>query len=358
MSRSAIASAGVFVAAVFLLGCGGGTAPTPTPTLETTSSATPLPCTDESAISRIRPSVVRIEAGDHIGTGVIIGQDEVLTSGHVVLGSSEVVVQFVDGTYRGEVLDVHPQIDLALIGVPTRALPALPWGRASLLHPGERLLALGFALDLPGDPSTTAGIYSASRTIDSIDYVQTDAPLNPGNSGGPLFTQCGNAIGINTLSNLAGVGLAIDADLSRGMIPVLRARHFGPCAGECPPPSLASDDEVQSPAATPVEVPPAPRGPSLSPDEAIAVAEQFFQAIILADPYHLPGTLSCGSPDYHADTGLWFLQCGYLSAGGYVPGLAPDSPLVVDGLADPLPYPTGIYSQRVVIVDDASATAR
>lgn len=331
------------------------TRPTASPSPTVVPTSTSVLCTDESAIELVRPSVVRIGAGDFVGTGIIVGQDEVLTSGHVVIGVSEVEVQFADGTRVGQVLDVHPQADLALIAVPTGSDPAAGWGRPGNLRAGERLIALGYALDLPGEPSTTAGVFSAHRTIDSLGFVQTDAPLNPGNSGGPLFTQCGDVVGINTLSNLAGVGLALDSDLTRGLIPVLRQQHFGPCLEECA--ALAEGDAgPDEPASNPP--PPAPAGPALTAFDAEQIALGFFQTMMFADPYRPPGVANCHDPRFGAETRLWLVPCSYISTGGYVPGFGPNDPLVRSGLASPVEFPTGVYRQREVIIDDRTGAAR
>jgi len=141
---------------------------------------------------------------------MIVGQDRVLTNAHVVADSDSVTIDTRNGSAPGEVIATDEATDWAIIDSKTGDLPAIAWASSDTLAPGDRLIALGFALDLPGEPSTTAGVYSATRTIDNVEYVQTDAPLNPGNSGGPLFTVCGDVVGMNSQSNEAGIGLAID----------------------------------------------------------------------------------------------------------------------------------------------------
>ena len=285
----------------------------------------------------------------------MVGDQRVLTNAHVVQDHSTVTLDSQMGSDQGSVIAADPVLDVALIRSPTRGLPVVAFADARSLRAGQRLLALGYALDLPGEPSTTAGVFSALRTIEGVEYVQTDAPINPGNSGGPLFTQCGELAGINTFAlrdrevDIQGLGFAIESNILQSAVRDIAAGVYAPRPTPIP---------IATPTAPPPPAPPPPRGPSLDPDTATAIARGLFQKLILADPYHPPGTLSCGSPSYHAETGLWFVQCGYLSAGGYVPGFAPDSPAVRARLADPIPYPTGLYSERVVIVDDASATPR
>lgn len=198
----------------YSIGCRSSSAQKPAPTL--VPPPTVPACDDATAVSAVRKSTVRVATDDGVGTGIIIGDGLVLTNDHVVLGSQHVTISTVKGTYPGDVV-VHGLVDLALIHTDTSGLPAVSWVDPESLVAGQRLIALGFALDLPGEPSTTAGVFSALRTIRAIRYVQTDTPLNPGNSGGPLFTPCGKLVGINTLSNEAGIGLAIDGRVVQGI---------------------------------------------------------------------------------------------------------------------------------------------
>ena len=191
---------------LFVLGCTAQRRPSTAPTSEPTAG-----CTDEHAIATVRPSVVRVVTESAVGSGVVVAKDEVLTNEHVIHGSARAKVETINGAADGTVIESDSRIDVALIHVSTGSLPIVTWANSAALRPGQRLLAIGFALDLPGEPTTSAGIFSASRTIDGIDYVQTDASLNPGNSGGPLFTQCGQIVGMNTATNQAGVGFALDA---------------------------------------------------------------------------------------------------------------------------------------------------
>jgi len=193
------------------------TEPTAASTPITTTSASVIlsgnNCTDENAIKLLRPSVVRIETGDGVGTGIIIGTNEILTNAHVVAGSTSVQVSTVNGSVSGTVTGRDTNLDLALVQAPTTNLAAATLGSELTLKAGQRLLALGFALDLEGEPSSTGGIFSAVRESDGESYVQTDTPINPGNSGGPLFTNCGEVMGINTVKprGTEGIGFAIGA---------------------------------------------------------------------------------------------------------------------------------------------------
>ncbi len=113
-------------------------------------------------------------------------------------------------------------------------IPPIVWGDSDALRPGERLLAIGYPLGgsvfTGGEASVTSGIFSAHRELRGRPYVQTDTPLNPGNSGGPLINLKGEVIGINTLVvgrtpelQAQGLNLAIPANVARPLVAVLRA---------------------------------------------------------------------------------------------------------------------------------------
>lgn len=182
------------------------------------------PCSDESAIAAIRSAVVRVSTDTgSVGTGIVVRDGKVVTNAHVVGSASAVQVNTVGGERTGTVVGTDEVVDLGLIDVDTSGLRPVSWTDAGTLNAGQRLLAIGFALDLPGEPSTTAGVFSALRTLEGVDYVQTDAPLNPGSSGGPLLTGCGQIVGMNTLGNQAGFGLAIRSDVIERAIPKIES---------------------------------------------------------------------------------------------------------------------------------------
>ena len=165
----------------------------------------------------VGPSVVTVSAmvsdgqaaGEAVGTGVVISADgEILTNAHVVAGAQEVRVRFSGNTEPtpADVVAVDTDNDLALLRVDVDAeLPAATFADPASIRIGDPVVAIGFALDLDGDPTVTAGIVSAlDRTLsvsrtDALDgLIQTDAAISSGNSGGPLVNAAGQVIGINT----------------------------------------------------------------------------------------------------------------------------------------------------------------
>jgi S1-C subfamily serine protease len=171
-------------------------------------------------VDRVGPSVVRIDvrkqgrsAGS--GSGVIISSDGLaLTNSHVVQGSRTVNLTTLEGReLQARVLGDDPDTDLALLRVEADvALPAAKLGDSARLKRGQIAIAIGNPLGF--DATVTAGVVSAlgrslqSRTGRMIeDVVQTDAPLNPGNSGGPLVSSMGEVIGINTAVIMGAQGI-------------------------------------------------------------------------------------------------------------------------------------------------------
>lgn len=159
------------------------------------------------------------------GSGFIIGADgTIVTNNHVVKDATKVTVTLDDGTeLTAKVVGRDERTDIAVLQVTAgRALPYIELGQSRDVKPGEWVVAMGNPFGLGG--TVTAGIVSAvSRDIGSglyDQFIQVDAPINQGNSGGPLFTQDGKVIGMNTAifsptGGSVGIGFAIPSDLIR-----------------------------------------------------------------------------------------------------------------------------------------------
>ena len=201
------------------------------------SSAGLLPVRD--VVDAVGPSIVTISSdvqlGRAVGTAVIVSADgELLTNAHVVDGATTIHVRLAGETEPIEATVVASDVgnDLALLRIDRAGLTPVTFAPTSEVALGDEVLAIGFALDLDGDPTVTLGIVSAvSRNNLGIsqyeDFVQTDAAINPGNSGGALVNARGELVGINTVifsqsGGYQGIGFAVSSNLAKRVFNDLR----------------------------------------------------------------------------------------------------------------------------------------
>jgi serine protease Do len=172
-----------------------------------------------------------------LGSGFVIDGKEglVVTNNHVIEGADEIILNFHDGSKLkvDKVLGKDTKSDLALLKVtPKKPLPAVKFGSSTNMKVGDWVMAIGNPFGLGG--SVTVGVVSAKqRDIQSgpyDDYIQTDASINKGNSGGPLFNMDGEVIGINTAiispsGGSIGIGFAVPSDAAIAVLDQLK--QFG-----------------------------------------------------------------------------------------------------------------------------------
>jgi S1-C subfamily serine protease len=157
------------------------------------------------------------------GSGFIISTDGfVVTNNHVIENAKDIRVSLADGrTVQAELKGADPSTDIAVLKIDVSGLKALSFADSEKLQPGQIAIAIGNPLGL--QHTVTAGVVSAlgrtlrannGRLID--DIIQTDASLNPGNSGGPLVDSLGQVIGVNTATILSAQGLcfAVSANVA------------------------------------------------------------------------------------------------------------------------------------------------
>jgi S1-C subfamily serine protease len=266
-SRSA-GLAGLIAAAALLAGCNGRTIPglpqlpgengSESVRISDAPPTAPLQASSNvivEAVEKVGPSVVRIDTTKRVinplgglfgrgpsiqqqqgqGSGFITRSDGViLTNAHVVEGASDVSVTLPDGrSFSGKVLGTDPLTDVGVVKVVASKLPVAPLGDSSRVRPGEWAIAIGNPLGL--DNTVTAGIISAIERTNAVGegqrvpYIQTDAAVNPGNSGGPLINDRGQVIGINTAIRQApgaGLSFAIPIDVARQIAAQILERGY------------------------------------------------------------------------------------------------------------------------------------
>jgi len=167
-----------------------------------------------------------------LGSGFVITADGyVVTNNHVIREADAVTVNFADGrSLEAEIVGTDPQTDIALLKLaPPEPLPFVGFGDSDGARVGDWVLAIGNPFGLGG--SVSAGIISArNRNINSgpyDDFIQTDAAINRGNSGGPLFNLAGEVIGVNTAiispsGGSIGIGFAVPSALASPVVDQLR----------------------------------------------------------------------------------------------------------------------------------------
>ncbi len=169
-----------------------------------------------------------------LGSGFVVDGNEglIVTNTHVIDGADEIIINFSNGSRLkvDKVIGKDPKTDLALLKVtPKKPLTSVKFGSSENSKVGDWVMAIGNPFGLGG--SVTVGIISAkARDINSgpyDDYLQTDAAINKGNSGGPLFNMDGDVIGINTAiisptGGSIGIGFAVPSDVAMPVIDQLR----------------------------------------------------------------------------------------------------------------------------------------
>ena len=231
---------------VFVAGCEFGGSSTTSRSQTPTAGGSPIPqlgtadieTVREAVIARVRPAVVQINVttgrGQGLGSGVILDRrGYIVTNNHVVQGARSAEVMLYSGQpLPAQIVGTDPPDDLAVVKVkpPANAtLTAATLGDSSKLRVGQEVLAIGNPLGIT--QTVTNGIISAlNRTVGTIpDAIQTDAPINAGNSGGALVDLHGNVIGVPTATAIdpefktpaTGVGFAVPSNRVQFIAPQL-----------------------------------------------------------------------------------------------------------------------------------------
>ncbi len=159
------------------------------------------------------------------GSGFVIRQDgHLVTNAHVVAEAERIQVKLADGRrFEGRLVGFDDRVDLALVKIEATGLPVAELGDSNRLRVGEFVLALGHPFGL--DQTVSFGIVSRKGAplmvaAPGFDFIQTDAAVNPGNSGGPLVNMAGEVVGVNSMAARNGsIGFAIPVNLVKALLP-------------------------------------------------------------------------------------------------------------------------------------------
>jgi serine protease Do len=161
------------------------------------------------------------------GSGFIIREDGyVVTNAHVVEGGERILIRLTDGRrFEGKLIGSDDRVDLALLKIEAKGLPVAPLGDSNRTRVGEFVMALGHPFGL--EQSVSFGIVSRKGAplqvaAPGFEFIQTDAAVNPGNSGGPLVNMAGEVVGVNSMAAVNGsIGFAIPVNLVKALLPQL-----------------------------------------------------------------------------------------------------------------------------------------
>lgn len=249
IAAATLAAGGIGGAVGALLG--GDDSPAAAPQLNATSTSDTSATDVSSVVERVAPSVVQVDvvtsSGEVLGSGVILSADgRILTNNHVVEGARQITVTLSDGrTVDASVVGTAPETDLAVIQAEgVSGLTPATFADSDDVRVGDQVIAIGSPLGLQN--TVTTGIVSAvdrdvnvpaeergfsrsGNTDVSYKAIQTDASINQGNSGGPLFNSAGQVIGINSMiyspvsgpngsAGSVGLGFAIPSNTAEQVI--------------------------------------------------------------------------------------------------------------------------------------------
>src|SRR5579885_3630230 len=184
-------------------------------------------------VEQVQPGIVQVRRGDRgAGTGIVWRADGyIITNYHVVAGNGIAIqVLLNDGrTFDAKIVESNPRIDLALLKVAANDLKAIPVGDSAKLRVGELVFAIGHPWGQRG--VVTAGIFSKMSEVklrgsdETLQYIQSDVLIAPGNSGGPLLNADGEVVGINAMIFGGDLSVAIPSDVVNSWLAELPQRR-------------------------------------------------------------------------------------------------------------------------------------
>lgn len=179
-------------------------------------------CKEETSVSNAQSCTYLVQTDLGHGSGIAIYDSFIITNYHVVKDASSIQV-WINGKWEDVKLYNYDEVnDIALLKTESY-LHTCPWFDSNRVNSSEVVYVVGWPLEASGDSTVTRGVISRKTASYSTEYIQTDATINQGNSGGPLINKCG-VIGINTIKlvgeGIEGTGFAIS---SRHALPVIES---------------------------------------------------------------------------------------------------------------------------------------
>ena len=186
----------------------------------------PESCVLADNLDAVMSATVQVQTTTGAGTAFYIGADEWVTAAHVVEGGGSIRLQTDTLDLPATVIGRDDDADLALLRASGEGLTALSFGDHDALRVGQTLGMAGYPVTVSGSPSVTDGLLSKVLEADGITYLQTNAAANPGNSGGPLFTDCGAVVGVVVAKavgeEIEGIAWAVALPTVEEVLPRLR----------------------------------------------------------------------------------------------------------------------------------------
>ncbi|MEZ4504155.1 MAG: trypsin-like peptidase domain-containing protein [Dehalococcoidia bacterium] len=217
-------------AALLLAACGGDGDETATPTASSTTTSTattvPLACDFADAADRAVAASALVITPDGYGTAFHIGNGQFVTAEHVVRGQTAVQLESHLFATDATVVGIEPSADVALLEVDPASIPdaeTLNWFDGPRVRIGASVGTAGYPVDVTGSAAVTRGTVSkVASSDDGTTVIQTDAPVNPGNSGGALFDDCGEVLGVVVQkwneAGVEGVAYATEYDTAQAAL--------------------------------------------------------------------------------------------------------------------------------------------
>lgn len=185
-----------------------------------------ISCSEQRSISNAQSCTYLVQTDLGHGSGIGIYESFIITNYHVVKGATTIQA-WVNGEWKDmRLYNFDEESDIALLKM-EGFMYTCQWYDSDRVNSSEVVYGVGWPLEASGDSTMTRGVVSRKISNDNIEYIQTDAPINQGNSGGPLINKCG-VIGINTVKlvgeGIEGIGFAITSRYALSIVESLIAK--------------------------------------------------------------------------------------------------------------------------------------